>query len=316
MKIVILDAKTLGGDIDLGVFNQFGSVDIYQTTAPSEVGRRISDADVIVVNKVKLNRGNLRGAEHLKLICVTATGYDNIDLTYCWRMEIGVCNVRAYSTDSVAQITAAMVFSLASHLREYSRWCESGDYTRSGLHNRLIPTFHEISSKTWGIVGLGNIGRAVAYIAESSGCRVIASKNSGRDSEFEVVPLDELCAAADIISVHVPLNDETLELIDSRRIAMMKKDAILVNMARGAVIDEAAVAYAIERGELGGFGCDVYSAEPFPQDHPYNRILHYDNVILTPHMAWGAYEARVRCVNEVCENIRAFFAGRKRNRVE
>jgi glycerate dehydrogenase len=245
---------------------------------------------------------------------VTATGYDNVDTLYCRSRGIAVCNVKGYSTDSVAQVTMALTLSLYTHIREYTDYVSSGKYTQSGVHNYLKPTFHEISGKTWGIVGLGGIGRRVAQLAQAMGCRISAFKRSG-DDEFNCVDLDTLCRECDIISVHLPLTDETRGIIDAARIGMMKDGAILINMARGAVIDEAAAANAVEFGKLGGLGIDVYSAEPMAANHPYARIASRSNVLLTPHMAWGAYEARVRCMNEIAENIRAFLRGEMRNRV-
>lgn len=315
MRVVILDAKTLGEDLDLSMMDGFGQVDVYPMTRPEDLQERMEEADVLVVNKVKLNRENLPKAKKLKLICVTATGYDNIDVNYCWQNEIGVCNVRGYSTFSVAQLTVSMALSLVTHLTEYNRYVSAGAYTKSGLQNYLKPAFHEVAGMTWGVVGLGNIGRQVAAIAEAMGARVLAYKRTA-DPEYECVSLNELCRRADIISVHLPLNDETNQLIHRKRIEMMKPGAVFVNVARGAVADEQALTDAIQNGHLGGLGIDVFSEEPLGQQHCYQSIKEYDNVILTPHMAWGAYEARVRCMEEVAENIRAFFRGEKRNRVD
>lgn len=314
MKIVILDAKTLGDDIVLDMFDEFGDVEIYNSTAADEVENRIWDADVIVVNKIKLNEENLRQVQNLKLICITATGFDNVDTEYCRNHNIAVCNVKGYSTDSVAQVTIALALSLCTHIREYTDYVVDGNYTKSGVQNYLKPTFHEISGMTWGIVGLGGIGRRVAEIARAMGCRVLAFKQTP-DSEFECVDIDTLCMESDIISVHLPLNDQTRAIIDEDRFNEMKDGTVFINAARGAVIDEYAAVQAVKSGKLGGLGVDVYSIEPIPQNHPYNEIMHTDNVLFTPHMAWGAYEARVRCMKEIAENIRAFLRGDKRNRV-
>lgn len=314
MKIVLLDAKTLGDDIVLDMFDEFGEVEIYNSTAADEVENRIQDADVIVVNKIKLNEGNLRRVRNLKLICITATGFDNVDTEYCRKHNIAVCNVKGYSTDSVAQVTLALALSLCTHIREYTGYVTDGRYTKSGVQNYLKPTFHEISGMTWGVVGLGGIGRRVAEIARAMGCRVLAFKQSP-DSEFECDDIDTLCKSCDIISVHLPLNEQTREIVNADRFAEMKDGVIFINAARGAVIDEYAAVQAVKSGKLGGLGIDVYSVEPMPENHPYNEIMHMDNVLLTPHMAWGAYEARIRCMNEIAENIRAFLRGEERNRV-
>lgn len=314
MKIILLDSKTLGSDIPLDVFSHMGEFVSYLTTSPEEAPERMSDADVIITNKVKLHSQILSHAKKLKLICVTATGYDNVDTDYCRQHGIAVCNVKGYSTECVAQLTVSMALSLMNHLTEFDKYVKSGKYSKSGIQNKLTPVFNEICGKTWGIVGLGNIGKKVASVAAALGCRVLAFKRSPEDG-YNCVDLDTLMKESDIISVHIPSSEETVGIISRERIGMMKKRAILINAARGNVIDEQAVADAIALGTLYGFGCDVYSTEPMPEDHPYRKILMHDNVILTPHMAWGGYETRLRLVNEVAENIKCFIDGESRNRV-
>ena len=315
MKIAILDAATLGDDIEFGMFDGLGDIAIYQKTAPDEVEERIADRDVVILNKVKLGAGNLPVAGHLKLICVTATGYDNIDFDYCREHGIGVCNVKGYSTDSVAQLTTAMALSLVNHLRVYDDYCKDGSYTASGIHNRLEPVFHELRGMTWGIVGLGAIGKKVAEIAQAFGCRVLAYKRTPDDA-YNCVALRELCKSSDIISVHLPLTEATHGIISRDMIGCMKSSAIVINAARGAVVDEAALADAMVSGRLGGLGIDVFSTEPMALDSPYQALLNDPNVIFTPHMAWGAYEARVRCMEEIALNIEAYMRGETRSRVD
>ena len=315
MKIVFLDALTLGNDIDLSGFSELGEVVIYGGSTNAEVIERTRDCDVVVTNKLKLNESNLSLAHNLKLICVTATGFDNIDVNYAKSRGIGVCNVVGYSTSNVAQITVGMVLDLINRTDDYRASVKSGEYSARGVANVLSPTYHEIEGKTWGIVGFGNIGRRVARIADALGCRVLVNKREAI-SDFECVDIDTLCKECDIITLHTPLNDGTRGLLSSDRIAAMKEGVILVNVARGAVVDENAVANAFKIGKLGGFGCDVYSAEPFGKDHPYYEIKDMDNVILTPHMAWGSYEARLRLCNEVKENIISFFKGDIKNRID
>lgn len=315
MKIVVLDAATLGEDIDLSPLSRVGEVSAYASTSAEELADRISDCEIIVVNKFKLNASNLGGAKNLKLICLAATGFDNIDVAYCRTRGIGVCNVVGYSTHSVAQLTVAMALSLVNHIPEYNSFVESGEYSDSGIANRLTPVYHELYGMTWGIVGYGNIGKQVARVAEAFGCRVIANKRTPVD-DVECVDIDTLCRESDIITVHTPLTDATRGLIGKEQIAKMKKSAILVNVARGAVVDEAALAEAVRNGEIAGIGIDVYSTEPFPKDHPYYEVKHLPNVCLTPHMAWGAYEARVRCIEEICLNIKTFYSGDIRCRVD
>lgn len=312
---VILDGATLGDDVSFASLASRMELTQYALTSPVEIAERIRNAHVVIVNKVRLNETNLSDAADLKLICVAATGYDNIDVNYCKAHGIAVCNVLGYSTDSVAQLTVAMVLELLLHLPTMCEYVRSGAYTASGVANRLSPAFHELSGKTWGIVGAGNIGKKVARVAEVFGCRVIVCRRRP-DDEYPTVDVDTLCREADIISVHTPLTEETRGLISRERIAAMKPGVILVNVARGAVADEAALADAVASGHLGGLGVDVYSAEPFPKTHPLYAVREFPNVCFTPHMAWGAVEARQRCLDEIAENVRAFFAGEIRCRVD
>lgn len=314
MKIAVLDADTLGKDLELQKLSAVGEYTVYGATAPSEVSERIKYADVVIINKIKLGRANLKDAVSLKLICVAATGYDNIDIEYCRERGIQVSNVVGYSTNSVAQITVSTVLSLASNLRHFNSYVVSGAYSASGVANKVEPVYHELSGKTWGVVGLGNIGKKVAQIAQAFGCSVIANKRTPEEG-YECVSLEELCKISDIISVHTPLTDQTRGMIGKAQIDLMKRSVILYNAARGAVTDEAEVAQAIKDGRIGAFGCDVYSAEPFPADHPMYSIKDRENVLLTPHMAWASYEARSLCLDEMIENIKAYQQGIKRNAV-
>lgn len=314
MKIIILDSATLGEDIDLSPIYAAGEVTEYKSTTLSELTERIKNAEAIVVNKIRLGEKELKDAEALKLICVTATGYDNIDTRYCKDRGIALCNVPAYSTDSVAQVTAAMALSLVCHLKEYSEFVSSGEYSTSGVANRLIPVYREISSMTWGVVGGGAIGSRVAEIATALGAKVIICRRQP-DDRYENVSIDELCERSDIISLHIPLTDETRGIISRVRIEKMKNSAIIINSARGAVTDEDALAEAILEDRIGGLAVDVYSTEPFGKDHPFNKILDKSNVILTPHMAWGAAEARARCVNTIANNIICFIDQKRVNRI-
>ncbi|MDP4117955.1 MAG: NAD(P)-dependent oxidoreductase [Bacillota bacterium] len=315
MKIAVLDSATLGDGVDMSVLEQFGKTKIYDMTPPEKVEERISEFDVVIINKVRLDGNNLKNALNLKLICVFATGYDNVDINYCRERGIAVCNVVGYSTHSVAQLTVTMALTLVTRIGEFTRYVENGGYSAGGIQNYLEPVFHEIDKMTWGIIGFGNIGKQVARVAEAMGCEVIINKRTPTD-EYECVSVDEVCKRADIISVHTPLTGQTRNLINRERIALMKKTAVLINVARGAVTDEEAIAEAILGRRIGGFAADVYSVEPFPKEHPFTKIMGFDNVCLTPHMGWGAYEARVRCLNETVKNINAFIKGEKRNRVD
>ena len=315
MKITILDADTLGSDISLEPLKTVGEVTVYNYSTPEQVVDRIANCEVVIINKIKLDESNLGYAKNLKLICVAATGFDNVDVEYCKKNNIAVCNVVGYSTNSVALITVSTALSLVTHLREYNDFVISDGYLKSGIPNRLEPTFHELDGMTWGVIGLGNIGKKVAKIASALGCTVIASKRTYEEG-YNIVDIDELIEKSDIISIHTPLNESTKGLVSAERIAKMKKNAIVINVARGAVCDEKALADAIVENRIGGLGCDVYSTEPFGKDHPFYAIKNHKNVLLTPHNAWGAYEARERLLLDIVESIKAFKEGKKRSRVD
>lgn len=315
MKIVLLDRASIGFDTPLSVLDGFGQVVSYDSSTLDEAIVRSSDADVIILNKIKVTRELIEKARKLKLICIFATGYDNIDLDAARESGVAVCNVPGYSTDSVTLFTVSTVLALCSHLLEYNAYVKSGEYTASGIPNKLTPVCHDLSGKTWGVIGYGNIGRSVGRVAEAFGAKVIVNKRTSC-ADANCVDIETLCRESDIITVHCPLNEGTRHLINREMLSLMKPSVILVNEARGAVLDEEAVADALLNGRISGFGCDVYSEEPFSSSHPYNRILHLDNVILTPHAAWGSYEARERCINIIAENIDSFKNGKMLNRVD
>ena len=312
-KIVVLDAGTLGDDLSLSPLEAVGEVTVYRTSPPETVKERIRGADAVILNKVKIGEAQLPETEAPHIICVAATGFDNIDLDACRRHGTAVANVRGYSSESVAQVTVGLVLSLITHLPAYYAATADGSYTRGGNANMLVPSYHEIAGMTWGVVGAGKIGSRVADVARALGCRVLTNR---RHPDGVSVDLDTLLRESDIITVHTPLTPETRGLIGERALSVMKDGVILVNMARGAVTDEAAVADALLSGKLGALGCDVYSVEPFPESHPFYAIRERENVLLTPHMSWGAYEARERCLAEMILNMQAFFKGEERNRVD
>lgn len=316
MTLAILDAATLNDDIDLSLLEEFGTLRRYALTeTPEALAAHSAGCDILILNKVKINAATFPDTGRVRLICVTATGVDNVDLDYCRARGIAVCNVCGYSTDSVAQLTVAMALSLVMHLPAFQRFVDSGEYTASGMPNHLTPAFHELRGMTWGILGYGSIGSRVAAVAEALGCRVLIHKRTPVPNRT-VTDIDTLCKQSDILSVHVPLTSDTAGILGRERLALMKPTAVLINVARGAVTDEQAVAEAVLNGRLGGLGVDVYSAEPLPASHPFQKLRGRDNVCLTPHMAWGAFEARVRCLDEVAQNIRAFLRGDRRNRVD
>ena len=312
-KIVVLDAGTLGDDLSLLPLEAVGEVTVYRVSPPEIVRERITGADAVILNKVKIGEAQLPDVGAPGIICVAATGFDNIDLEACRKRGVAVANVRGYSSESVAQVTVGLVLSLVTHLPAYCKATADGSYTRGGNANMLVPAYHEIAGMTWGMVGAGKIGSRVADVARALGCRVLTNR---RHPDGVSVDLETLLRESDIVTVHTPLTPETRGLIGEREIAVMKDGVILVNMARGAVTDEAAVAAAVEAGKIGALGCDVYSTEPFPESHPYYAIRDRENVLLTPHMSWGAYEARARCLSEMILNMEAFFAGNERNRVD
>ena len=315
MNITILDAATFGADLDLSLFAELGNLRMIDFTPSDQIAKNCEGADVLILNKIKINRDTLPTPCSVKLVCVAATGVDNIDVDYCREAGIAVCNVKGYCSDSVAQVTVAMELSLVCHLPEYNRFVSSGEYTKTNFPNHLEPPYHELSGMTWGLVGYGNIARRVAAVADALGCHV-AVCNRTPAPDRENLSIDELCRRADILSIHVPLCDATRHMINAQRISEMKPTAIVINVARGAVTDEKALADAILEGRLGGLGVDVFSTEPMPENHPFTAISHLDNVSLTPHMAWGSYEARMRCMREIKENIKSFCCGDVRNRVD
>ena len=312
MNIVILDYITLGDDLDFAPVYAIGNVEKYATSTEDEARERVKNADAVIVNKVKMNESVLKDAKNLKIICETATGYDNIDIEYCKSRGIKVANTPGYSTFCVAQVTVSIASYLMTRLGDYRDFVHNGEYSQSASANKLTPVYNEFYGKTWGIIGYGNIGKKVGEVARALGCSVIYNKRNPVD-DFNCVSLDELLKRSDIISIHCPLSEETRGIIGEKEISIMKSNAIVINVARGAIWDENAMTNAIIEGKIGGLGCDVYSVEPFRDDHPFTRILSYNNVCLTPHMAWGAYETRTRCFNTVVSNIKAFLNGENQN---
>ena len=318
MKLVFLDAKTLGDDIQLGIFEQFGDLEIYPTTEPSQLFERVQYADIIITNKVVIDKEAINSARNLKLICVAATGYNNVDVYYAKEKGIAVTNVAGYSTESVVQTTFGMLFYLLMHLRYYDDYVKSGDYAMSDIFTHLGRPFWEIHGKRWGIIGLGTIGRRVAQVAESFGCDVIYYSTSGieREEKYPKYPLDELLKTSDIVSIHAPLNEKTKNLITIRELGMMKKHALLLNLGRGGIVNEKDLAIALDSDLIGGAGLDVLEKEPIDPDNPLLKIKNKEKLLITPHIAWTSIEARKRLVNEIVENIRAFLNGSIRNRVD
>lgn len=317
MKIVELDRETLGYDIDTSVLKTIGSFEEHEAADLETTREYIKDADVIIFNKTKMNEELLKDAPNVKLLAITATGFDNIDLEYCKSRGIAAANVKAYSTPAVAQHTFAMALFILEKISYYDEYVKSGKYSSQSGFCNFDEKYNELSGKTWGIIGMGNIGRSVAKIAEAFGCKVIFYSASGNSTctDYERVDLDTLLKESDVLSIHCPLSDRTRNLINRDTLKLMKKSAILINVARGPVVNDADLAEALNNGTIAGAGLDVLGVEPMEKDNPLGLIKDSRKLLITPHMAWASVESRQRCFDEVFENIRAFMEGRERNRL-
>lgn len=317
MKIVVLERNSAGTDIEMD-FSDLGEVVYYpNTVTEEEVSERVRDAEIVVANKVPFTENTLKDASKLKLICELATGFDNCDLEYCKKRNIQVRNVVNYSTAMVAQHTFALALSLIGKLPYYDEYVKSGKYSSQDRFSNFDYPFYELDHKTWGIVGMGNIGHRVAEIAESFGCRVIFYSASGKSTctDYERVDFETLLKESDVLSLHCPLSDRTRHLLDEEAFGKMKSTAVLINVARGAVVDNMALYKALAENRIGAAGLDVMEQEPIPREHPLCTLKDSNRLIITPHLAWASVEARKRCVFEVRKNIEAFLQGISRNLV-
>lgn len=315
MKLVVLERNSVGTDVDVSCFEKFGEVVYYPNTVAENTAERVKDADIIISNKAPMNENTLKDAPNVRLICLFATGFDCVDLTYCKSRGIKVANVVNYSTAAVVQHTFLLVLALEEKLVFYDDYVKSGAYAAQDRFSNFDRVFGELEGKTWGIVGMGNIGRRVAQVAQALGCKVIFYSASGKSSctEYERVEFDELLAQSDILSLHCPLSDRTKGLINKEALSKMKKSAILVNVARGPVVDTQALYEALTEGQIAAAGLDVLEQEPISRDNPLGSIMDSTKLIITPHMAWASKEARTRLVDEVVKNIEAFLRGEERN---
>lgn len=309
MKIVFLDAKSIGDDIDLSEYDALGEVVRYDFSTEEEAAERTVDADVIVLNKVQINERSIGQARNLKLVCVTATGVNNLDMEYLKRRGIAWRNVAGYSTETVAQHTFAMLFYLMEKLRYYDDYVKEERYIGDRLFTHFDNRFQELCGKTWGIIGLGNIGRRVADIAGVFGCRVIYYSTSGRNDQpgYARVSFEELLEQSDVVSVHAPLNEHTLDLMNAEAFARMKGSAIFLNLGRGPIVVEEDLAEALEQGVIAAAGLDVLRVEPMSGDNPLRRIKDSDRLLITPHIAWASVEARTRLMHTIYGQIQEFF---------
>ncbi len=304
MKIVYLDAATMG-DTPLDDISAFGELVCYDNSTYEEALNRVSDCEVLIINKVKVDRELLSNAPALKLVCEAATGVNNIDLEACEERGIPVRNVAGYSTDSVVQATFMHILSLLGNAPYFDLAVKSGRYSKSGLFTDVSKPFIEIFGKTMGIIGMGAIGNKVAKIAQAFGMNVVYYSTSGTShcKEYPSLPIEELMLKADVISIHAPLNEKTKGLIGEKELSIMKPDSIIVNMGRGGIIDEFALAKAIDNNIIGGAALDVFEREPLPEDNPLLHTSHPEKLRFTPHTAWASVEARKRLELRIAENI-------------
>jgi len=309
MKIVFLDAKTIGEDIDLSGYDKLGEVVKYDFSTPEQARERTREADVIILNKVVIDENSIGEAEHLKLVCVTATGTNNLDKSYLEERGIAWRNVAGYSTETVAQHTFALLFYLLEHLNYYDTYVKSEKYVNDITFTHFDKVFHELNGKRWGIIGLGAIGRRVADIAKLFGCQVSYYSTSGKNDQpgYERVDFDTLLGQSDIVSVHAPLDENTEGLMNREAFGKMKASAIFLNLGRGPIVVEEDLAEALEQGVIAAAGLDVLSVEPMSEENPLRRIKDSSRLLITPHIAWASVEARTRLMGIIEGQIREFF---------
>ncbi len=310
MKTVFLDAETVGKDVSLSALESSGQLVCYDATLPEDIVSRIKDADVVISNKVVIGEMEMSAAPNLKLICVAATGTNNIDKEAASRHGIVVRNVVNYSTESVAQVTFMQILQLVGHSSYFDHFVKSGLYSRSACFTNVVQPFFELKGKRLGIIGLGNIGQRVAKLAKSFGMDVVYHPTSGKahSDEYQALPLDELLKSCDIVSIHAPLNECTEHLIDYSKLALMKPSAYILNMGRGGIIVEEDLVRALNEDLVAGAAVDVYTKEPFEANHPYSDIRNPEKILFTPHIAWASLEARKVLIEKTAENIRQFFS--------
>ena len=309
MKLVFLDTKTIGEDIDLSAYDALGEVVKYGFSTLEEIPKRVKDADVLIVNKIAINEQTIGNAKNLKLVCVTATGTNNLDKEYLKKRGIAWRNVAGYSTESVTQHTFALLFYLLEKMRYYDDYVKDEKYINDTVFTHFAEHFNEVNGKTWGIIGLGTIGRRVADIAKAFGARVIYYSASGSPAQegYEQVDFETLLTTSDIVSVHAPLNEYTIDLMDREAFAKMKKTAIFLNLGRGPIVVEQDLYEALETGEIAAAGLDVLCEEPMSETNPLAKIKDSKKLIITPHIAWASVEARNRLMQIIVEQIREFL---------
>jgi len=308
MHIVLLDAKTLGDDLDITALETFGTLTVYQTTFKEETLERIQIADIVITNKVVITANMMEESPRLKLICIAATGMNNVDLDAAKFKGIEVKNVAGYSTKSVVQHTFAMALYLLEKMAYYDAVVKDASWSDSGLFTDVSRPFHEISGKKWGIIGLGTIGQEVAKIATAFGVEVSYYSTSGKNLNhaYPHQSLEFILKDCDIVSIHAPLNDATYNLINENNLPYMKDDAILLNLGRGGIVNETDLAFELDRRALYA-GLDVLEQEPLTLNNRLNEVKHKERLLITPHIAWASIEARKKLLEGIVENIRVFM---------
>lgn len=311
MKLVFLDRKTVGDDLNLEKFADFGEFVTYDFSTSEEIPQRVADADIIITNKCRIDQSTVGDATKLKLVCVTATGTNNLDKEYLGKAGIDWRNVAGYSTETVAQHTFALLFYLYEHLAYYDDYVKEGRYVEDKMFTHFAKTFHELTGKRWGIIGLGAIGHRVAEIAEAFGCNVQYYSTSGanHDVRYAETDFETLLATSDILSIHAPLDDNTYHLIDQKALSQMKPSAVLLNVGRGPIIVEEDLAKALENGTIAAAGIDVLDEEPMNAKNPLRRITDSTKLIITPHIAWASMEARTKLMESIYNQIAEFLQG-------
>src|SRR4030042_762401 len=308
MDIVFLDKKTIGNGDNFNLLHKLGNVIVYNNTKPDEVIERASGKDVIITNKVAINKAIIDALPQLRLICVAATGINNIDIEYAKQKGIEVKNVVAYSTDSVAQSTFSMLLYLLNRPNYYDDYVKSGAYARSEIFTHHGPAFWELAGKRFGIIGLGNIGRRVAKIAEGFGMEVVFYSTTGRNNNinYKRFDLNTLLKTSDVVSIHAPLNDMTRNLITYEKLKLMRPCVIILNTGRGAIINEFDLARALNENLIGAVGIDVLTKEPIDPQNPLLKVFDKEKIIITPHIAWASMESRARLIEKIAKNIESF----------
>ena len=305
MKIVFLDSSTLG-DVPFTPISDLGDLILYRVSSREDALQRVKEADVLIINKITVDKELIDAAPNLKLICVAATGVNNVDLEYAASKGIPVRNAVGYSTESVVQSTFMTMLALVGKLRHYDDFVKSGKYALGDIFTDMSSMFFELSGKQLGVIGMGNIGTRVAQVATAFGMKVVYFSTSGTSHEkaYPSVSLETLMKESDVISVHAPYNERTAGLVGERELSLMKPEAYILNMGRGGIIDEKALADAIDTGRIAGAGLDVFTSEPLPLSNPLMKVKKRERLILTPHIAWASLEARKRLVACIAENIR------------